>query len=679
MREITYRIAPKGMATSLAEPEIPLQYCTKLRNRFINSGGGAEKRQGLTRLGNPIPGGRRLECIHEYIAATGAGTLLTTGLGTMFRFDGVSTWTQVHSGFSVETHPHAVQMDDKLIFTNGVDRNFYTPDGGTTFKELLALIEDGVTTTGTTTTTAADSEMTNWVELSDVNVNDLFINTTTGGRGVITAITTAALTHTAIGSGATGIGTSNANQAVGDGYQIVDLVELNIIPTGPIKDNAGVLASGSSTDSIRVSAVNFAATEIRKGDIILNTTRNAATEVRDVSANVVCPTLTGQVVGDSVSFFKSAMPIAKFSHVHYGRHYMVDARDQRQIRISDIGDPQGMTPIGTSSVSTIEPITFGAGRLTSSGDVVVSLGSFQQYLIIATHENIFAYDGINPIGASASFTPTGQFPQGAVALHGMASIGNDLAFLTPDGLQSFAFNANSGSLVRANLSEQIKDTLRRELKITPALEINLTHYQRRSALLLKVGAKLYWYSYYSQFLGDTKDDTNLSSWSEMDGRFGQQLMYYQRRNDDLVCAGAGGQLYLFDQGTFDDDGDTIPTSYRTGHLTMEEPAKTVRLKAGKYIKPIIDAKQGITYTITARSPFDGESSDVATFTATAAAAVGQGAVGTAVIGSGTSISNRKVPLRWRGEVVQLDFRTDDTLGPDVLNRYTLYANMVGRR
>ena len=103
------------------------------------------------------------------------------------------------------------------------------------------------------------------------------------------------------------------------------------------------------------------------------------------------------------------------------------------------------------------------------------------------------------------------------------------------------------------------------------------------------------------------------------------------------------------------------------------------MKRGKYIKPVIDAARAIAYTVRADAGYEGESSDTITFTASAAQAVGQAVVGTGQVGGVTSVTNRKFPLRWNGEVCRITFTTDDGLGPDIINRFTLYANITGPR
>ena len=84
------------------------------------------------------------------------------------------------------------------------------------------------------------------------------------------------------------------------------------------------------------------------------------------------------------------------------------------------------------------------------------------------------------------------------------------------------------------------------------------------------------------------------------------------------------------------------------------------------------------YTITAEGAFDVEGSE----TITVKASGGAQAIGIATIPfiiGGSSIQNIKHSLRWRGEQVRITFTTEDSLGPDIISRFTLYANRFGRR
>lgn len=670
------------MATAFVEAELPPQFCLNMKNRFINAAGGAEKRQGISGLAT-VTGTPNITGIHELVEADGTEVLFVSGGGTIYRYDS-GTWTSVYSGLTASATLRSFQMDDKLIFFNGVDRNFYTTDGST-FKELLSVIESGSTSTGTDTTHLHDADITNWVTATDVAVNDLIYNQTASAYGIITAVTTASIAHTTIGSGATGIGVGIHNQAVSDRYTIIDLVELNVVPTQGDDDNVATIGGQSSAGGIFVSAVsNWLNTEIKVGDYIHNTTRSAITKVTAIStAQLMVVPITGQTANDSIVLFKSAMPIASNGTVHFGRAYYVDARDQRKVRISGAENSQDMT----TDAATLDSTTFKYGNQQPDGDTVVSIISFQRFLAIAGKRNIILFEGKTPIAdtsaATTSFNVVGVFPQGAASSDSVVSIGNDLAFLGVDGVQSVAIVSQGSNLGRANLSEQIKTTLRTTIANTPTAEIIGFHYPRRSWLCYKVGSEIYVYNY-TTFFGEQKGSqgslvAQSGSWSLFDGKFAQQNAYFVRRNGTLICAGANGKVYQFDQGTFDDDGTNIDTEYQTGWLTGDEPNRSRRTKQGHYIRPILDVGNNVTYTILAEAGFEVESSD----TITVPASAGSHPIGLAIIGSDTigvgAIQDVKHALRWRGRECRLTFTTSDQLGPDVIARFTIELTEHGKR
>lgn len=670
LSEATYPVAPKGMATAFAEAELPTSYAASIKNRFLNARGGYEKRQGVVQRGNTIPSAPLITGNHELITKDGTSVKFASGQGVVYRYDGPG-WTAVYTFTTTTARIKSTQFDNKLIFYNGSDRNVYTEDG-TVFKELLALIEAGQTGASTSAAGLNDPDVTNWVTGTDVVANDLIYNTTLDAYGIITAVATAGLTNTTIGSAATGIGVASNNQGTGQGYQIIDMVELNIVTAGAILDNVATLGTGTATNVVAVSGVNFASTEIRVGDIIYNTTRNAVTKVTVVSANVNVVPITGQAAGDSVTLFKSAMPISNCIHTHYGRAYHIDARDQRKIRISGANDVQDMT----TDSGTLDGITFNAGALQPVGEVFLWMTSFQRFLVIGGKRNMFVYQGTVPYGTGADFVPGGLFPQGLVTERGMISLGNDVIFTTSDGVQALSIISDQSNLTKGNISEAIRPTLRELIGDTPAEQIVATHYPSRSWLLLKIGSVMWCYTY-STASQDVQGRSLPGGWSMFDNIFAQCQSFFVEQDGTLVCGGAGGKVYTFDQGVFTDDGATYSTEYKTGWLTYEDPKRTKRRKQLHYISPIVEAARSV-YTYYAESPFNAETTDTVTVSSTGASApIGTAEVGGTEIG-GSSVQNEKYPIRVRGEVVRITASTNDANGPDIISRYTLYYNMLGR-
>ncbi len=689
--EATYPIAKFGFATSFTESEQPPTFSQEMRNRFINSAGGAEKRQGIQQKGNNVPGTPELTNAHELVGKTGAATLFVSGEGNIYKYDDSADYTQVFSGWSPAAKIRSIQAGTKLIFFNGVDRNVYTEDG-TTFNRLRSVIVRGAVGGSAATTRLDDADVTSWLTDTDVVNNDIVFNVTKGGYGIITDVVSGHVTHSTIGTGGTGLGNTAADQAAGDRYAVIDLVALDIIETDDIKDNTATAGTDTNATTIAVSGVNFANTDIKAGDFVRNTTRSAVVMVSSVATALTVTSVASQTAGDALVFLQEAMPITSNAHVHFGRTYYIDARDQTQIRISGPDSPEDLT----TDAATLDSSTFAFGEQQPDGETVLDLASFQRLLGVAGRQNLMLYAGVDPIvdtsAKTKSFDIVGLFPQGIVSPDSMVSIGNDLVFVTPDGVQTASLVGDASTLGRANISEAIKTELRDKIKDTAEGDILVTHYPRRSWFMLHIGSDLYVFNYAPFFGQDVVGGSgfgtaagagptlgpNRGSWSYFDGKFARQNAYLVRQDGSMICVGAGGKVYDFDTGSYDDDGETYTTQYKTSWLTLSEPKNNVKIKQGNYIKPIFDTGATVSYTIRAEGEFAGDSGETITVnTSGANVAIGIGTIPHKV--GGSSIINEKLPLRWRGEQVRLSFETQYQVGPDTIAQFTLYGNQFGTR
>ncbi len=686
IKEASYKIAPRGLATSFTESELPPEFASLFRNRTINSAGGAEKRQGIVQKSNTVTGAPDLKGAHELVKADGTVILFVSGGGTIYRFDDPD-YNSVHTGLD-SAKLRSVQMGTKLIFYNGVDTTIFTEDG-TVFEDLRAIVEKGTATSGTDATGLRDDGVTNWVDDTSVVVNDLVHNRTVDAFGVVTAVVTASVAHTTISSAATGIGLTTGIQKSADSYEVLDLVELNIIPTDGDDDNTVIAAVGTSATGIQASAVSdWTLTDVRIGDFARNTTRSAVTQVTSIStAALGVIGITSQTSGDALVFLKSAMPITPRAHVHFGRLYHIDQRDNRLVRISGPNNPNDMT----TAAGTLDSSSFSFGELQPLGDAALTMGSFQRFFVIAGKQNTYLFSGTDPIAdettSTVDFDIIGLFPHGAVSADGLLSIGNDVVFVSNDGVQSAALINDASTLGRANIAEQIKTTLRDKIKDTSESKIIAFHYPRRSWLCIKIGSEMYVFNYTAFFGDDKLARSNIArggtlspregSWSLFDGPFARLNEYLVRRDGTLVCVGSGGKVYEFDQGTYDDDGETYATEYQTGWHTLDEPKKRVNIKKVNYMKLVLESS-GIVYTVRVDGGFDVDSTETIMVTADASQSIGIAVIGEAVIG-GSGTDNIKFPVRVRGEQFRTNISTSDQLGPDTISRMTYYATKHGKR
>lgn len=678
---VTYRMPQMGLGTDFSEFDRPINFASVYTNRFRNITGGAERRPGMSAFSSAaVPGQPNLTRLHEFVDNTGNETLLSSDdSGNIWKY-GTSAWTASLTGKSAARLISA-EADDKLIFVNGIDRNFYTDDAGATYKELKAIITTGILAAGSNTTTVVDGNVSNWLTNTLVSNNDIVFNVTNGGYGLVTTVSSASLTITPIATTATGAGKVLQDQQGGDSYQLVDYVALNIIPNGAGGfTEVGTAAAGTTTTVIAVSGVNFANTEIRKDDIIYNSTQGAIDLVASISANVNIKTgISGQISGDSLVFFKSAMPIASWIHVHYGRVAYLDARNGRRIVFSAPDDPQDVTTFQ----KTLDSTSFSFSTQQPEGDVILSMNTFLSYFVAAGKRNLFVYQGDTPIQDSLStdinFTPIAFYPNGVATRFGLETNGGDLLHVTVDGVQAINIGYNNFSVNQNNASVPILNTLRQAINsITNTDNIQLTYYPRRRWLINKIGDQAYILNTQPSY-DAAGVQQQLASWHLFSGQWAQQNHYFVRENGDLLACGPQGGVYYMDSSASTDAGTPISTDLQTAWLRLEEPQVTPRIKEGHYIGPVFESSPQVEYTINVRAGLDNYSSDSITVSAGGTGAIGTAIIGQTPIGAGSFSQTDKFPLRWRGQQFRIEFTTNSSAPEDIITSFTIYGNIGGKR
>lgn len=681
MITVDYRMPANGLGTDFSQYERPISFASVYTNRFRNVNGSAERRPGMQRFGNQISGNPNLTRLHEWVGNTGSETLLSSDdFGNIYRYDvAASAWSTARTGGSFVRYISA-QAEDKLILVNGVDRNLYTNDGGLTFNELKAIITGGTTAGGTNTTTLIDGEISNWIGGTLAANNDIVHNITRGGYGIVSTIASASLTHTTIGTAGNGAGLTASDQTSGDTYELIDYVDLNIIPqSNNIPDNVATAGTGTTTTVIAVSGVDFSTTEIRRDDFVYNTTRSAIALVGSVSANInLQQAITSQVAGDALAFFKSAMPIASWVHVHYGRAYFIDARNQTRVVITAPDDPQDVTTFQ----KTLDGTSFSFGTQQPHGDALLTLGTFQSYFVAGGQKNIYIYNGNTPIQDNSStdidFSPVAAYPDGLAGRFAMGLNGSDLLYIADDGLQAISIGNISNTTIHNNVAAAIRNDMASFINQTSQNNIQLSFYPAQTWLINKVGDRCYILNN-NPIYNDAGQLEIHPAWHLFTGKWAQQNHYFVRRNGELLACGNNGLVYYMDNGAATDDGDIISTGLTMAWLTLEEPRKTVRIKQGQYIRPVFESDPGIEYTINARAGWDGYSSDSIVVSAGGGGQIGAAIIGTDAIGVGTAAQANKYPLHWRGEQVEVEFTTNTSASPDIITGFTLYGSISGRR
>lgn len=681
MISVDYSIPVNGLGTDFSQFERPLTFAEAYTNRFRNINGGAERRPGMVRGFGQISGNPNLTRMHEWVGNTGNEALLSSDdFGNIYLYNTSSvSWSTALTG-KASVRLISAQAEDKLIFCNGVDRNFYTADGGASFSELKAYITRGVTAGGSGPTTLVDGDISNWIGATLVSNNDIVYNVTRNGYGIVSTVASASLTHTTIGTAGTGAGLTSVNQGSGDQYQLIDYVDLNVIPQGNGSlDNVATATTGTTTTVIAVSGVNFQNTQIRVGDFIYNTTRSAIAQVSTVSANVnLSQSITGQISGDALAFFKSAMPIASWVHVHYGRAYYLDSRDQRTVVISAPDDPEDLT----TYQKTLDATSFSFGTQQPTGDTILTMATFQSYFVACGKRNIFIYNGDTPIADAATtdidFSPVATYPYGVVSRFCAITNGSNLLYETENGLQAIGIGNISNTTIQNNVSTPIRQNISNAIKQASPDNIQICFYPSRAWAINKVGDQCYILNTNPVYDQAGQLVVN-QAWHLFTGKWAQQNHYFVRRDGTLIACGANGLVYSMDTSASTDDGDIISTDLTTAWLRLEEPQKTVRVKQGQYIKPVFESGPRLDYQINVVAGWDNYSSDSIEVSSGDSGQIGTAIVGLTPIGGGFFAQAIKYPLRWRGEECRLQFITASSAGPDIITGYALYGDLGGVR
>lgn len=732
MQLVRYKPAKYGLGTESSLNLQPLDFAPEIVNRFYNLLGDLETRPGIAELGAGVlqstQSSAQVTNIHEYVDSSGNATLFASGIergnstnnGRIWRYNTsanttISAWQEVWPAnlttFAPPVTLYSSQMNDKLIFCNGQTRNFYIgapqsdPDGdfvsaGYT-QQLYSAITKGTTGSGTTPTLLFDNDISNWKTQTNVATNDLVLVGNPADffltAGIVTSVGTSSLDVTNISTSGKCLGLSNSALASGMPYRIVDLVELNIIPqvtTGvnpgsPIYDNVAVAGAATNSTVISVTALDFSTTSIRPGDYIYNTTRAAVCVVTTVTANLnisafIATGITGQVAGDSLVFLKDAMPIATYPHVHYGQLYLIDARDQTKIRVSGPNDPEDFTTFS----KTLQSSTLDYGSRQSKGDILLTMGTFQRYFVVGGKQNLYVIDGTVPIAEVTAdvidLQPVGLMPQGVVSPRGFANIGNEMLYLARDGLRSFLAAYSSNNTTTSNKSEQIKSQIIADIQtlIDSPDQLQLAHYPRRNWVFIKIGSNVYNYNYTPIYQPGTSilQQASYTTITQFGGVMNNITAFLVRRNGDLILGSNDGKVYVFDNGAVNDTGQAISTRYVSPWHTLQEGQSDLTLlkKDIRYIKPVFESFGNVEYNIDVVGSYDRLSNDSTIVTAAGAVVVGQSQVGNCVIGN-TAITDPKVSLRSRGEQFQLTIETSSLSGGDIINSYTIYGNVFGRR
>jgi hypothetical protein len=134
----------------------------------------------------------------------------------------------------------------------------------------------------------------------------------------------------------------------------------------------------------------------------------------------------------------------------WGRVWYVD-NDRQTIRYSDLLQ-EGVLSSGSAGIINMESVW------VKGSDEIVALSSFNNLLVIFGRKQVVLYEGAedpnNNLQLADIITNTG-----CIARDSVQSVGDDIFFLSEDGVISIARNIQSGSLPLANVSENVSSFL----------------------------------------------------------------------------------------------------------------------------------------------------------------------------------------------------------------------------
>ena len=722
MKTFTFPPAKRGLATEFPASDESALFASKLQNRYINLNGDAERRPGLrsfARAGTAT----EADTLAEHVTKSGESQLLSfytltptqpKSEGRVYDYLGVGSVVPVQlNNFDLltlgygnmlgDTVPNmskivTAQMNDKtVVVAKHIRPQFYDSEKGK-FLPLNSVLAQGVLGAGSTKSIVVDADISAWNTLTYVAPNDILYNVTRNAFGIVTSVGASNLDITPItsaGDGGRGLGLGlngeEETQAQGDVYQIWDLVANNVISLSndiDLKDNVALATTGTTEDIVFVSGAQFVDEKVLPGDFIYNATQNAVMQIEQVFDNYLLvaannPTYVwSQTAGDSLVFLKNAVPVASYVHVHYGRAYLVDSRDPTKIYPSAPDTLEDFTTFqGTLQASQVN---YGAQQ--PQGEEILTLGSFQRYLVAGGKRNVYVSQGIDPIqdttAAVTDLAPVGLFTQGVISSKSLANIGSDMLFASKDGLRQFRIS-DILAVNTDNVSEFIKTELRTAISsnLFDPDTLQVIHYPRRNWVMFKVGDVIYNFNYTAVYDKAQGGLVSGGSWSKFTGTFAQGRDYLLRSDGSIlvsVSANVSGlvndQILQFDAGNDDDAGDPILTDYEASWIGPDGGF----IMDTRYIKPYFENITDTNYTMTITSDLETlYLDDTVIVSAAGGPAVGSAIVGSSPVG-GTKITNgNKYPFRSRGEQVKIRVTTSAGSAPDILSKFILYGNQFG--
>ena len=256
----------------------------------------------------------------------------------------------------------------------------------------------------------------------------------------------------------------------------------------------------------------------------------------------------------------------------FGRLWVAD-NDKVTVQFSDVLDETNWNNAGSGSLDTTEVWPDGL-------DEIIALAEFQNQLLIFGTRSILVYTGadnlIDTAGGGAISAPTfGLYDiirRGTNWRDSVVAIGNDLLFMSSDGLRSVSRGLDSQTMPMTDLSTQVRSVLIGELDGADTIRATYSPVDRAYLCRIdKSTATTYWYFDVGRRLPN--GDLRAFRW------FGINYTAIHTASDNTVYLGTNGAIG--DHSGYLDEGNTFDVEWLTAGSELgvqgEKILKTARM------------------------------------------------------------------------------------------------------
>ena len=342
----------------------------------------------------------------------------------------------------------------------------------------------------------------------------------------------------------------------------------------------------------------------------------------------------------------------------YGRSWVVDTTTVSQINYSDLLVPHDFTngSAGTIDLNTVWPY---------SNDTITALAAHNNNLIIFCEKSIVIYGNAHNINNLYLVEVIRDI--GCIARDGVQNIGDDIFFLSKDGVRSLGRTIIQDNMPQRELSNPIRDDMIDSIANETMALVRSTYNEKEGFYLINFpSVPVTW-------VCDVRlADKGVSRWTKWDS----QVYGLATGSDNTLYGGlAGGYLSSYD-GYYDTDttdgsvDQAYVMKYRSGWIDPGLNAiKAIFKRAVFYIRTTINNP----FTAVWSYDFCEEScSETKNMTADGAAVYGTATYGTAVYGGGTSRQETSIQMRKTGSVVKIGFQAASKDGEFGFNRIIMF-------